>query len=84
MGRAGHLDIRQTDFVDIDGEKVLLRALKDEKGGSHTGAMTGAIVATSLVLSVNKNIFSLQTKRRQTASRLVGCLLHQCPKEDSS
>jgi hypothetical protein len=30
-----------------DGEKVMLRAVKDVKGGGHTGAMVGAMVATS-------------------------------------
>jgi len=33
----------------VDGEKVALRAVKEVKGGSHVGAMTGAIVATSIV-----------------------------------
>ena len=33
----------------VDGEKVALRAVKEVKGGSHTGAMTGAIVATAIV-----------------------------------
>jgi len=33
-----------------DGEKALLRAVKDVQGSGHTGAMTGAIVATPLVL----------------------------------
>ena len=32
-----------------DQEKVALRAVKDSKGGGHVGAMTGAIVATSIV-----------------------------------
>jgi hypothetical protein len=32
-----------------DGEKDTLRAVKEVKGGGHTGAMTGGIVATSLV-----------------------------------
>jgi PEGA domain len=33
----------------VDGEKVALRAVKDAKGGGHVGAMTGAMVATSIV-----------------------------------
>jgi hypothetical protein len=33
-----------------DGSKTLLSAVKNTKGGSHTGAMTGAIVATSLIV----------------------------------
>jgi hypothetical protein len=32
-----------------DGEKAQLRAAKDTKGGGHVGAMTGAMVATSIV-----------------------------------
>src|ERR1700722_7251770 len=49
MGRGGKLDIN-VDYVKlVDGERAALRAVKDVKGGGHTGAMTGAIVATSLV-----------------------------------
>jgi hypothetical protein len=49
MGRGGKLDIN-IDYVKLlDGEKAALRAVKDAKGGGHTGAMTGAIVATSLI-----------------------------------
>jgi hypothetical protein len=32
-----------------DGEKAPLRAVKEAQGGGHTGAMTGAIVATAIV-----------------------------------
>jgi hypothetical protein len=49
MARGGKLDIN-IDYVRlIDGEKVALRAVKELKGGGHTGAMTGGIVATSIV-----------------------------------
>jgi hypothetical protein len=49
MARGGKLDI-EIDYVKLaDGEKAALRAVKETKGGGHTGAMTGAIVATSLV-----------------------------------
>lgn len=49
MGRGGNLDIN-IDYVKlVDGEKTALRAIKDGKGGGHVGAMTGAMVATSLV-----------------------------------
>jgi len=49
MARGGKLDIN-IDYVRlVNGEKVALRAVKESKGGGHTGAMTGAIVATSLV-----------------------------------
>lgn len=50
MARGGKLDI-EIDYVKLaDGEKATLRAVKEMKGGGHTGAMTGAIVATSLVV----------------------------------
>lgn len=49
MGKAGKLNMN-IDYVQlVSGEKVALRATKGGKGGSHTGAMTGAIVATSIV-----------------------------------
>jgi hypothetical protein len=49
MGRAGKLDIN-IDYVRLaDGEKAALRAVQNVKGGGHTGAMTGAMVTTSLV-----------------------------------
>lgn len=49
MGRGGKLNIN-IDFVRLaDGQKAALRAVKDTKGGGHVGAMTGAIVATSIV-----------------------------------
>ena len=38
------------DYVRaITEEKIALRAVKDGSGGGHVGAMTGAIVATSLI-----------------------------------
>jgi len=49
MGRGGKLDIN-IDYVRLaDGEKAALRAIQDVKGGGHQGAMTGAMIATSLV-----------------------------------
>ena len=49
MGRAGKLDMN-IDYVQlVDGEKVPLRASKGGSGGSHTGAMTGAMVATGIL-----------------------------------
>ncbi|HTS34626.1 MAG TPA: PEGA domain-containing protein [Candidatus Solibacter sp.] len=49
MARGGKLDIN-IDYVKlISSEKAALRAVKDMKGGGHTGAMVGGMVATSLV-----------------------------------
>jgi hypothetical protein len=49
MGRAGKLNISITYARLADQEKAALRAMQDNKGGGHVGAMTGAIVATSIV-----------------------------------
>jgi hypothetical protein len=49
MGRAGKLNISISYARLADQEKLALRAVKDSKGGGHVGAMTGAIVATSIV-----------------------------------
>jgi hypothetical protein len=49
MGRAGKLNMN-IDYVRlVNGEKVPLRAVKGGKGGNHIAAMTGAMVATSIV-----------------------------------
>ena len=49
MARAGKLDVNIDDVRLADGEKAPLRAVKEAKGGGHTGAMTGAIVGTAIV-----------------------------------
>ena len=49
MGRGGKFDMNIDSVRLVNGEKVALRAVKDLRGGGHVGAMTGAIVATSLV-----------------------------------
>jgi hypothetical protein len=49
MGRGGKLDVNVDSVRLNDGEKAALRAVKDNKGGGHVGAMTGAMVATSIV-----------------------------------
>lgn len=49
MGRAGKLNLSINYARLIDQEKVALRAVQENKGGGHVGAMTGAIVATSIV-----------------------------------
>jgi hypothetical protein len=49
MGRAGKLNISITYARLADQEKAALRAMQDNKGGGHVGAMTGAMVATSIV-----------------------------------
>lgn len=50
MARGGKLDIT-IDYVRlVNGDKAALRGVKETSGGGHTGAMTGAIVATSLVV----------------------------------
>jgi len=49
MARGGKLDVNIDDVRLADGEKAPLRAVKEVKGGGHTGAMTGAIIGTAIV-----------------------------------
>jgi hypothetical protein len=49
MARGGKLNVNIDSVRLADGEKAPLRAVKDVKGGGHTGAMTGAMVATGIV-----------------------------------
>src|SRR5262249_19662541 len=49
MGRGGKLDVNIDSVRLVSGEKAALRAVKDTQGGGHVRAMTGAIVATSIV-----------------------------------
>lgn len=49
MARGGKLDVNIDDVKLFDGERAPLRAVKEMKGGGHTGAMTGAIVGTAIV-----------------------------------
>jgi hypothetical protein len=50
MARGGKLDMNVDSVRLADGEKAALRAVKEVKGGGHTGAMTAGIVATGLIL----------------------------------
>jgi hypothetical protein len=49
MGRGGKLDVNIDSVRLIDNEKAALRATEGGKAGGHVGAMTGAMVATSIV-----------------------------------
>lgn len=59
MGRGGKLNINIDNIRLASGEKVALRAIKDVKGGGHQGAITGAIVATSIVFFPAAPLFLL-------------------------
>jgi len=50
MARGGKLDMTIDSVRLLDGEKAALRAVKEAKGGGHTGAMTGGMIATSLIV----------------------------------
>ena len=67
MGRGGKLDINIDSVRLVDGEKVPLRAVKDMQGGGHVGAMTGAIVATSLVFFPGSSLLPLHARGRTSA-----------------
>src|SRR5436309_8419646 len=49
MARGGKLEIVMDSVRLVDGQKAALRAVKNAKGGGHTGAMTAGIVATGLL-----------------------------------
>jgi len=49
MARGGKLNMNIDAVRLVTGEKAALRAVKEVKGGGHAGAMTGGIVATSIV-----------------------------------
>src|SRR5437660_3269775 len=49
MARGGKLNVNIDEVRLADGERAPLRAVKEAKGGGHTGAMTGAIVGTTIV-----------------------------------
>ena len=59
MGRGGKLDVNIESVRLTDGSKVQLTADKNGKGGGHVGAMTGAIVATSIVFFPAAPLFLL-------------------------
>jgi hypothetical protein len=59
MARGGKLEIVLDSVRMVDGEKVALRAVKDAKGGSHTGAMTIGIVAGALIFLPAAPLFLL-------------------------
>lgn len=49
LGRSGKLNVN-IDYVQLaTGDKVALHSVKGGKGGSRTGAMTGAMVATGIL-----------------------------------
>jgi PDZ domain/PEGA domain len=50
MARGGKLEIVMDSVRLVDGEKAALRAVKDAKGGGHTGGMVAGIVVTGLIL----------------------------------
>ncbi len=64
MGRAGKLNINISYARLADQEKVALRATQDNKGGGHVGAMTGAMVATSIVFFPAAPLFLFMNGQR--------------------
>jgi hypothetical protein len=50
MGRSGKLSVNIDAVRLANGQKAALRSVQGGSGGSHAGAMTGAIVATSLIV----------------------------------
>ncbi|MFZ0421088.1 MAG: PEGA domain-containing protein [Candidatus Sulfotelmatobacter sp.] len=59
MARGGKLDMNIDSVKLVSGEKAALRAVKDAKGGGHTGGMVGGMVATSIVFFPAAPLFLL-------------------------
>jgi hypothetical protein len=59
MARGGKLDMNIDSVKLVSGEKAALRAVKDVKGGGHTGGMVGGMVATSIVFFPAAPLFLL-------------------------
>jgi len=59
MGRGGKLDVNIDSLRLKDGEKVPLRAVKENQAGGHVGAMTGGMVATGIVFFPAAPLFLL-------------------------
>jgi hypothetical protein len=59
MGRAGHVNMNIDKVRLADGEKVLLRAVKQSEGGSNTGKMVGAMAVTALFTFGGSALFLL-------------------------
>jgi hypothetical protein len=59
MGRAGKLDINLDSVRMVDDEKAALTATAGGKGGSHTGAMVGAMAATAIFTLGGSALFLL-------------------------
>jgi hypothetical protein len=59
MGRPGHVNMNIDKVRLADGEKVLLRAVKQSQGGSNTGKMVGAMAVTALFTFGGSALFLL-------------------------
>jgi len=49
MGKGGKLNVNIDSTKTVFNDKVALRGVKENKGGGHTGAMTGAMIGTAIV-----------------------------------
>jgi hypothetical protein len=49
FGRSGKLNVNIDHVRLVNGERASLRAIKGGSGGSRTGVMTGAVVATAII-----------------------------------
>lgn len=59
MGRAGKLDLTMDYVRLVDNEKAALTATAGGSGGSHTGAMVGAMAATAIFTLGGSALFLL-------------------------
>jgi hypothetical protein len=68
MARGGKLDINIDYGKVVSGERAPLRAVKDMKGGGHTGVVVGGIVATGILFFPAGPVFSVHAWERHLPS----------------
>ncbi len=59
MGRGGKLDVSIESVRSANGQRIKLRAVRENNGGGHVGAMTGAMAATTIVFYPAAPLFLL-------------------------
>jgi len=69
MGRAGHLDVTIDYVRSVSGEKIRLRGIQNSQAGGHVGAMTGAMIATSVVFFPAAPLFLFMKGKDATIPR---------------
>jgi hypothetical protein len=69
LGKGGKLDISIDSIRLLSGEKVPLRAVKENKGGNRTGTMTATLVASGILFFPAAPIFLFMKGKNITINK---------------